>query len=102
MTISNVLPTLAVMNKRLKKRSESDLTNSLREAIGVYMNTNYAEESTQAFLQKCTFLDPRFKQAYTERSALDVIIAEAQHVCGETGEGECLFLIGGDLHMYMY
>ena len=65
-TISEVLPILAIIKKRMTRNTEhvSELTKALMQDIQDYLSGEnvYGNLAIATFLQKASFLDPRYKE----------------------------------------
>ena len=65
-TISEVLPILAIIKKRMTRNTEcvSELTKTLMQDIQDYLSGEnvYDNLAIATFLQKASFLDPRYKK----------------------------------------
>lgn len=69
-TISTVLPTLALVRRVLPVSSATGpqlptLVSDIRKPIIEYLARHFGESSTQAFNEKASFLDPRYKTKYS-------------------------------------
>ena len=90
-TISDVLPTLALIKKRMERNTceleDSELTKKMKSIVQTYLASEgvYGNVTTQQFLQKSSFLDPRYKARFSP-DAEQLIRAEASSLSCENGE----------------
>ena len=80
-TISEVLPILAIIKKRMTRNTEhvSELTKALMQDIQDYLSGEnvYGNLAIATFLQKASFLDPRYKEKFS-RIVKGILLDEAK------------------------
>ena len=67
-TISSVVPMLALLNNSILKNCDDDteLTATLKQAVKDDMNSRYNGSEASQLLKIASFLDPRFKSKYVD------------------------------------
>ena len=67
-TISSVVPMIALLNNSILKNCDEDteLTASLKQAVKDDMNSRYNGSEASQLLKIASFLDPRFKSKYVD------------------------------------
>ena len=79
-TWSAIKPLLRCINDKLlvHKDDDSALTCEIKDRVRRDLESRYTAEDTDLFLDKCSFLDPRFKDTFsTTDEAVEAVLTEA-------------------------
>lgn len=87
-TISDSLPTLAVVKKRMERNTcesgDLELTKRMKTIIQAYLASEgvYGDVNTRQFLEKASFLDPRYKSRFSPNAEALIRTEASSFSCG--------------------